>query len=114
MADGLQIGGYVTKAEKALFKAYSESCGIAESALANLLVRRELSLNRLAILGRLHSSEAKKGPRITANIKEERIKTAFKEHVKRYDMEPGPAATVLWRAELAEQWMDAAISRESS
>lgn len=98
-----QIVGYVTSHEAQAFAIYAESVGLDVSALANLLIRREMRLGRLNQMPVPPVEE--RSVKITAHLKGEQIKTSFTVHAKRHGLRAGPAATRLYRAELEEHWL---------
>lgn len=102
-----QIVGYVTTNEAKAFARYAESLGVDVSALANLLLRREMHLGRLDEIPAPPTEE--RTVKITAHLKGEALKTSFTEHASKYGLRAGPAATRLFRAELEERWLEACL-----
>jgi hypothetical protein len=98
-----QIVGYVTAEEAQSFAAYAETLGVDASALANLLIRREMQLGRLGLLPA--PPVEKRGVKITAHFKDEAVKSKFTDHAGRHGLAAGSAATRLYRAELEELWL---------
>lgn len=102
-----QIVGYVTDEEARAFAAYAESLGIDVSALANLLIRREMKLGRLRQMQPPPTEE--RTVKITAHLKSEAVKANFTDHASRHGLRAGPGATRLFRAELEERWLEACL-----
>jgi len=102
-----QILGYLTSAEAAAFHEQAGLGGIDASALANLLIVRELQLGRLAELTSRFDAEVPTGDRtkITAHQRDDATKLAFGVHAGAKGLKPSPAAAVLFRAELEEHWL---------
>jgi hypothetical protein len=102
-----QIVGFVTAAERGDFDAYALTHGLDVTALANLLIARELHTRRLAILTaqfdppRPLPNRAK----IVAHTPEA-TKAGFTAHAKSLGLKPSRAAAVLFRAELEERWLE--------
>ncbi len=103
-----QIVGYVTTEEAQSFAAYAETLGVDASALANLLIRRELQLGRLGLLPT--PPVEKRGVKITAHFKDETVKSNFTDHASWHGLAAGPAATRLYRAELEEHWLQSCLA----
>lgn len=99
-----QIVGYVTADEAAAFATYAEAMGIDVSALANLLLRREIKLGRLG--GMSAPIVEHRSVKITAHFKGDIAKARFTEHASQFSLRPGPAAARLFRAELEERWLE--------
>jgi hypothetical protein len=102
-----QIGSNLRPEEYCDFKAYAGRFQISQSAVANLLIIKELRRARLERL-RLRHKEYRGLPehRITANQRDPTIKAAFESHVARLGLGSDAAAGILFRAELRELWLD--------
>ena len=109
-----QIGGYVSKAERGQFKKYAADLQISESAVATLLILRELQLRRLSQLKESYSlgAPANDRARITAHQSNDGLKAAFEARSGEEDMLPDQAASLVFRAELTERWLRHAIDRK--
>lgn len=103
-----QIVGYVTTEEASAFAAYAESLSLDVSALANLLIRREVQLGRLDQLPAPPPDE--RTVKITAHFKNPAFKTGFTTHASQHGLRAGPAATRLYRAELEERWLESCVA----
>jgi hypothetical protein len=103
-----QIVGYVTSDEANAFAAYAESLSLDVSALANLLIRREVQIGRLAHLPVPPPGD--RAVKITAHFKTAAVKTGFTDHAQRHGLRAGPAATRLYRAELDERWLEGCLA----
>lgn len=102
-----QITGYLTPVQAAAFQDLAASGGLDVSALANLLIVRELRVNRLRILKADFDADLGQGERmkITAHQRFDVTKEAFSAHAAATGLKPGPAAAILFRAELKERWL---------
>lgn len=101
----VQITGYLPDDEEGVFRDYAASLGIDKSALANLLIRRELARDRLGRLERFgHQVPRSACTKVTAHV-DDATKRAFATHAQRHGLRPGIAAGWLFRAELAESWL---------
>jgi hypothetical protein len=99
--------------EKQALYGYLKQFGIRPAAAATLLIVRELRCKRLSSLkGSYSDSISGKRERVTAHPADGAIKQAFNEHAASLGMDPDPAASILFRAELKERWL--AKSVESS
>ncbi|TAJ68734.1 MAG: hypothetical protein EPO51_24660 [Phenylobacterium sp.] len=103
-----QIVGYVTEAEARAFASYAEALGLDATALANLLIRRELELGRLGALDAAPPGE--RVTKVTAHFRAADLKAQFRDHAARFGLRPGPAAALLYRAELEEKWLLSSLS----
>lgn len=107
-----QIIGYVTTDEAIAFAVYAEALGLDVSALANVLLRREMQLCRLRNLPAPEAVE--RTVKITAHIKSETFKASFADHARQHGLRAGPAATRLFQAELKEQWLASSLGINDS
>ena len=107
-----QIGGYLQPDEHARFKAYADELGLSESALANLLLVREMRRKRLNVLKLEYPAGApsESRERVTAHRPDSAIKIAFVERSTEEGLKPGQAASILYRAELGERWLEQSIA----
>lgn len=101
-----QILGYVSPQERAAFDAYALDHGLDVTALANLLIARELQAARL----RRIIETMGPAPPLTARAKivahaPEATKLAFANHAASVGLKPSRAAAILFRAELEERWL---------
>lgn len=101
----------VAIADQAAFQLYAEHLGLHMSTVATLLLARELRIKRLSRLA--ERNLAVKGTpldgKIIAYLNSEDVKTSFGAHAACADMRPGPAAALIFRAELAERWLERVI-----
>lgn len=117
----MQIGSNLRPSEYDGFKSYALGLQLTHSAVANLLVLRELRRKRLGKLReKILEHRGLPRHRITANVSPP-IKAAFEAHLKTLGLGSDVAAGIIFRAELCERWLDRAIgttnqidSRESS
>jgi len=102
-----QILGYVTTGERAAFDAYALSLGLDVTALANLLILRELRAPRLPELAARYDTAGPAGDRtkIVAHTRTPEIKGLFAAHAASAALKPSRAAAILFRAELEERWL---------
>lgn len=107
-----QIIGYLTEADRIRFQAYAQALGLDASALANLLIIRELRLARLSGLAQHFDQEAPIASRtkVTAHLPVAATKAAFAALAAKARMKPTRAAAVLFRAELEERWLEISVA----
>jgi hypothetical protein len=107
-----QIGGYLQPDEHAKFKAYANEFGLSESALANLLLVREIRVRRLRDLKGKYSAStpSESRERVTAHSSDPALKTAFALVCSEEGLKPDQAASILFRAELSDGWLGQAIA----
>lgn len=109
----VQIGGYLTREEHTSFKRYAARFQLKGSSLANLLIARELRCARLESLKvSFSASRLNARSRVTAHQSDHEVKTAFDAHASRAGVTPDQAAALIFRAELAERWLEKAIARD--
>ena len=106
-----QIGGYLTREERSIFQAYAAEFGLSESALANLLLVREMRCRRLHELkGKYSAGAPSEGrARVTAHQRSAAMKTAFEERSSDGGLKPDQAASIIYRAELTERWLEQSV-----
>lgn len=106
-----QIGGYLTPLEHTNFKAYAQEFGLSESALANLLLVRELRLRRIHYLKGKYPAGAPSDSRqrVTAHQSNAALKIAFEVHSVEEGLKPDQATSILYRTELDERWLEKSI-----
>jgi hypothetical protein len=103
-----QVLGYVTPAERDAFEAYAHDHGLDVTALANLLIARELKAKRLEKLllssgpGEALSVRAK----IVAHTPSDATKAVFAIRAAQAGVKPSRAAAILFRTELEERWLE--------
>lgn len=102
-----QIGADLTSDEHRDFCAYADRLLLKDSALANLLIARELRLKRLPTLRDRYIRNVPKEPRcrVTAHQTSARANSAFRTHAEACDLGLGAAAAIIFRAELDEAWL---------
>ena len=109
-----QILGYLSDGEASAFQQYAAELRLDVTALANLLIVRELRRDRLAVLRVLYDrdlgGQGKK--KIVAHQSDHETKVAFKAHAIARDLKPSRAAAIIFRAERAERWL--AVSMDLS
>jgi hypothetical protein len=110
-----QIGGWLCAPEKKAFENYLRQFAIRPTAAATLLIVRELRCKRLPRLRtRYEDSPGPDRKRVTAHQTNGRLKSEFNEHVRSFGIDPDPAASILFRAELDERWLEKSVLMESS
>jgi len=104
-----QILGYLSLEECDAFQAYAGELRLDRSALANLLIVRELRVRRLPGLKAKFDRDlpADRKTKITAHQGDPSTKDAFIAHSADCGMKPTRAAAILFRAELSERWLRA-------
>lgn len=109
-----QILGYLLPEECEEFNTYAGSMNLNSSAVANLLVVRELRLRRLSRLEdyqrNYRRSECSK---IVAHQSNDSTKRAFTAHAEGCGLKPTAAAERLFRAELEEHWLKHCLDQPS-
>jgi len=103
-----QILGYVTAEERQRFEAYAMAHGLDVTALANLLIARELKALRLETLLARFDLRGRSSDRakIVAHTPTEETKRLFAVRSAQVGVKPSRAAAILFRAELEERWLE--------
>lgn len=101
-----QILGYLSPEAHTAFVAYALAYGLDVTALANLLIARELRAPRLGAL----TLEPAPAPPLKVRCKvvahaPEVTKAAFSTHSAKFGLKPSTAAAILFRTELEERWL---------
>jgi len=105
-----QIGGWLCPSEKDALDQYLKRVGIRPTAAATLLIVRELRRKRLPELKERYAAPMARGrKRLTAHQPDGKLKQAFTEHAAAFGLDPNPAASILFRAELEERWLENAM-----
>lgn len=105
-----EIGCWVSKEEGEQFHALAFSVGLDESALATLLVVRELHTKSLINqLNRYPPQKVLKEKRITARPKRHDLKAQFSSHAANVGLSVDAAIATLSRKEIVENWLGNAI-----
>jgi hypothetical protein len=106
-----QIAGYVAPTERDAFESYATNLGLTMSGLLNLLVRRELRLDRLSSLRPAHfrALPVAECQKVIAHLDSPSLSEQFAGHAARYSLAVASASAILIRAELAESWLGSAI-----
>lgn len=106
-----QILGYLSDEEARAFQLYAAELRLDVTALANLLIVRELRRDRLNALRQRHDRDLVQQPKkkIVAHQSGDETKAAFKSHAADHDLKPSRAAAIIFRAELAERWLAASM-----
>jgi hypothetical protein len=110
VAKDYQIGGWLRRSEKDALQEYLKQFGIRPAAAATLLIVRELRCKRLPKLKERYAERI--GPdrsRLTAHQPDGKLKEAFTRHAAAFGLDPNPAASILFRAELEERWLENAL-----
>jgi len=107
-----QILGYLIRAECDEFNAYAASMNLNSSAVANLLILRELRLHRLSQLEHYQRNHPRsKCAKIVGHQSNDRTKRAFTAHAESCGLKPTAAAERLFRAELQERWLEHCVQQ---
>lgn len=105
-----QVTGYLPADDARRFTDYAARFGLDKSALASLLVQRELILDRLPALGRFrHHVPTADCIKITAHRVDASTKAAFEAAAARHGLKPGVAASILFLAENKEHWLEKSL-----
>lgn len=108
----VQITAYLPSDDAETFRSYSNSLGIDKSSLANLLIVRELRLNRLGSLSCFrHDQPSASCIKVTAHLSDPAIKDEFSASATRHKLRLGTAAAMIFRAELKERWLERSLNR---
>ena len=107
MADH-QIVGYVLDEEAERFGQYASALSLDVSAVATLLIVREISAGRLRGIVERYPSVGG-GRKIVAHQRNGDLKQVFADHVAKFDVRSTPAAGSLFRAELHERWLEKTV-----
>lgn len=116
MAEGAaadpQIGCYLSRQEAADLDAYARAFELSRPKLCVLLVLRELRCRRLRSLKGVNMTPVGKrvGTRVTTRAANEQVKIDFVAHASSLGLGSDQAAAILFRAELGERWLEAALS----
>lgn len=108
MADH-QIVGYVPDEEADRFGHYASALSLDVSAVATLLIVREISACRLRGLVEQYPAIGGSGRKIVAHQRNGLLKQAFAGHAAKFDVKSTPAAGSVFRAELHERWLEKAV-----
>ena len=103
MSKNLQITGNATTGEARKFKDYAKALGIDESALANLLLARELFRKELQNHYTIPDQPCTKT--ITAHVKSPQFKDEFASYASTLNLSQRTAAGAVFCQELKEQWL---------
>ena len=103
------IGAWISEADGRAFGSYALELGLDESALATLLIVRELHVGRLQAIAETRSAKSAKEKRVTARPRQPEIETAFAKHALLNGFKPGQAAALLIQTELSERWLKSAL-----
>lgn len=110
VAKDYQIGGWLRRSEKDALQEYLKQFGIRPAAAATLLIVRELRCKRLPKLKERYAEHVgSERSRLTAHQPDGTLKEAFKQHAAAAGLDPNPAASILFRAELEERWLENAV-----
>lgn len=104
MAGKPQIHGKVTATENSKFKRYADSLGLTKTALAQLLLEREL--HRKALDQAKIKPETPNGFKITAHVRSPELKPAFDVYAASLGFPSGTVAAAIFRLELEERWLE--------
>lgn len=110
-----QITAHVSAADAAAFQAYAAGLGLDASALATLLLIRELRVGRLPRLAAVDlSARGAANDKITAHRGDGAVKTRWTAHALTAGLSASKAAAIVFRAELKEQWLNRAVNEFDS
>ena len=109
-----QILGYLALDEADNFQHYAAELSLDRTALANLLIVRELRIGRLAELKLRYDRDlgGMEKTKVVAHQADLLIKGVFKAHAANFALKPSRAAAIVFRAELAERWLEASMDRK--
>ena len=97
-----QLTARVSEEEGAAFVAYAGLFSLTKTALAKLLILREL--NRRSLRSMNVQPEGK-SHKITVHYKDPDIKNRFDAHATSHGVSPGDAAAMIFLCELKEKWL---------
>lgn len=101
-----EIGGWLTKAEGEQFQALATRIGLDESALATILVVRELTIRSLAASpSKPDPGKVVKEKRITARPTRIGLKDQFRDYANLLGASMDATAAAIFRKEIAEDWL---------
>ena len=104
------IGGWLARDEGEKFQALACSVGLDESALATILVVRELAIRSLASgPSKFVPRKVVKEKRITARPTRSELKVQFREYAESLGSSMDATAAALFRKEIAENWLGKTI-----
>lgn len=109
-----QIIGYLAPEEVEAFQRYAGELNVDATALANLLILRELHFRRVVEL----SSKFDRGlvgretAKIIAHQKNGSTKALLQTYAESLGMKPSRIAAIIFRAEITEQWLAKAVESE--
>jgi hypothetical protein len=111
-----QILGYLTRDEAEDFQHYAAELRLDRTALANILIVRELRIGRLADLKLRYDRDlaGMEKTKIVAHQADPVTKAAFKAHAAAFRLKPSRAAAILFRAELADHWLELSMDPNPS
>lgn len=106
MVQSHKIGGWLSETEGKQFQSLAFEVGLDESALATLLVLRELQTKSLKCCKNMYARpKASKDKRITARPRRNDLKAQFREHAVSLELSMDAAVAALCRKEIAENWL---------
>jgi hypothetical protein len=110
-----QILGYLALDEADNFQHYAAELRLDRTALANLLIVRELRIGRLEELKLRYDRDlaGMEKTKVVAHQADPLTKAAFKEHAAGFALKPSRAAAIIFRAELTERWLEASMDQKS-
>ncbi len=104
------VGAWLSEKEGVDFIDYAAQIGIDSTALATILLVRELNHDRLTRLsGYLVDRPVRKERRVSARAKHSGFKERFAEHAMRHGLSSDAAAAAVFRAELREKWLSQCV-----
>jgi hypothetical protein len=111
---GTQVHGYLSDSERRNFENYAGQHGLHVTALARVLLVRELRLRRLSRLVVKYPSPLRSpAKKVTAHLTNTCLAAAFVDECGQAGVSLSEAAAVIFRAELAEKWLEKAILLDS-
>lgn len=116
MAELRQIVGYFTASQQKALAAYAQDCDLPLSAIARLLIRRELRRKRIGSLvsDTALTPVATKGPKVVARFATSEDRHAFETYIAGFGLKPTPALSLLLLSELRERWLLRALLEDST
>jgi post-segregation antitoxin (ccd killing protein) len=110
-----QITAYVSADDGERFRAYAASFGLDASALATLLLIRELRVDHLARLAAADlEARGQAYEKITAHQSDGTVKARWVTHARASGLSVSRAAAIVFRAELRDLWLQRAVNEFDS
>ena len=112
----LQFGCYLSPEEAQQLKDYAESMEISRPKLCILLIVRELRSSRLDRMPRSSATALpkRKSKRVTARAINSQVRDRFAKRAASLGLGTDEATAMIFRAELAERWLERSLSPEGN